>query len=103
MFKTGKGKYIAPAVIENKLLVHPDIEHVCVSGCGFPQPHALICPTPAARKRISDSVWLTVWEGADWAQAFYLEYGFKQVGTCTFLLGSDPQTDFVMSKEMDIA
>jgi long-subunit acyl-CoA synthetase (AMP-forming) len=54
LFKTGKGKYIAPAVIENKLQVHPDIEYVCVSGCGFPQPHALICLTPTARKRISD-------------------------------------------------
>jgi long-subunit acyl-CoA synthetase (AMP-forming) len=54
LFKTSKGKYIAPAVIENKLLVHPDIEQACVSGSGFPQPHALICPTPEARKRISD-------------------------------------------------
>jgi len=54
MFKTGKGKYIAPSVIENKLLIHPDIEQVCVCGAGFPQPHALICPTPAVRRRIGD-------------------------------------------------
>ncbi len=54
LFKTGKGKYIAPAVIENRLLVHPDIEQVCVCGAGFPQPHALICPTPAVRKHICD-------------------------------------------------
>jgi len=54
LFKTGKGKYIAPAVIENRLLVHPDVEQVCVCGAGFPQPHALICPTPAVRKRLGD-------------------------------------------------
>ena len=54
LFKTGKGKYIAPSVIENKLLIHPDIEQVCVCGAGFPQPHALICPTPAVRRRIGD-------------------------------------------------
>ena len=54
LFKTSKGKYIAPAMIENKLQVHPDIEQACVSGSGFPQPHALICPTPGARRRIDD-------------------------------------------------
>ena len=55
LFKTSKGEYVAPSVIENKLLVHPDVEQVCVSGSGFPQPHALICPSPEARRRISNS------------------------------------------------
>ena len=32
----------------------PSASGVCVYGAGFPQPHALICPTPAARKRICD-------------------------------------------------
>jgi long-subunit acyl-CoA synthetase (AMP-forming) len=64
LFKTGKGKYIAPAVIENKLLVHSDIEHVCVTGSGFPQPHALICPTPAARKRFADGAEKTALESS---------------------------------------
>jgi long-subunit acyl-CoA synthetase (AMP-forming) len=54
LFKTSKGKYITPAVIENQLLVHPDVEQVCVCGSGFPQPYALICPTRAVRDRIHD-------------------------------------------------
>ncbi|MBX2955731.1 MAG: AMP-binding protein [Cyclobacteriaceae bacterium] len=41
LFKTDKGKYIAPAPIEMKLLSNPDIEQVCVVGMGVPQPIAL--------------------------------------------------------------
>jgi len=54
LFKTSKGKYITPAVIENQLLNHPDVEQVCVCGSGFPQPYALISPTRAVRDRIHD-------------------------------------------------
>ncbi len=38
-FKTSKGKYIAPATIENKLLEDPNISQVCVVGSG--QPYVL--------------------------------------------------------------
>ena len=41
IFKTSKGKYVAPAPIENKLAVHTHIEQVCVVGDGLPQPLAL--------------------------------------------------------------
>lgn len=41
LFKTSKGKYVAPAPIESKL-VHPMVEAVCVTGSGFPQPFAII-------------------------------------------------------------
>ena len=41
IFKTSKGKYIAPAPIENKLMAHSAIEMVCVSGANQTQPHAL--------------------------------------------------------------
>jgi long-chain acyl-CoA synthetase len=41
LFKTDKGKYVAPAPIEMKLLANPDIEQVCVVGMGIPQPIAL--------------------------------------------------------------
>lgn len=54
LFKTSKGKYITPAVIENHLLAHPDIEQACVCGAGFPQPHALISPTRAFRDWVHD-------------------------------------------------
>ena len=42
IFKTSKGKYVAPAPIENKIIGHDAIEMVCVSGAECPQPHALL-------------------------------------------------------------
>jgi long-subunit acyl-CoA synthetase (AMP-forming) len=42
MFKTSKGKYVAPAPIENKIIGHDAIEMVCVAGAECPQPHALV-------------------------------------------------------------
>ncbi|MDX1668474.1 MAG: AMP-binding protein, partial [Limnobacter sp.] len=42
LFKTSKGKYVAPAPIENKLGTHSDIGMVCVSGADFTQPCALV-------------------------------------------------------------
>lgn len=42
IFKTSKGKYVAPAPIENKIISHGAIEMVCVAGAECPQPHALI-------------------------------------------------------------
>jgi long-chain acyl-CoA synthetase len=49
IFKTSKGKYIAPAPLENLLVNHPRIELCCVAGAGFPQPHALVQISDAAR------------------------------------------------------
>ncbi|MNP33444.1 hypothetical protein D3C76_1266850 [compost metagenome] len=42
MFKTAKGKYVAPVPIEARLGNHPRIEASCVTGVGLPQPLALI-------------------------------------------------------------
>jgi len=42
IFKTSKGKYVAPAPIEGKLVTHHLIELACVSGKAQPQPHAII-------------------------------------------------------------
>ena len=41
IFKTSKGKYVAPAPIENRLGEHSRIEQVCVVGDGMTQPMAL--------------------------------------------------------------
>ncbi len=41
LFKTAKGKYVAPAPIENKLAANAMIEAACVTGAGHPQPFAL--------------------------------------------------------------
>ncbi|MBD9416029.1 AMP-binding protein [Pseudomonas sp. PDM16] len=50
IFKTSKGKYVAPAPIENRLAVHSHIEQVCVVGDGLPQPLALCVLSEVARK-----------------------------------------------------
>jgi long-chain acyl-CoA synthetase len=42
LFKTARGKYVAPAPIEVKLGNHPQLEAVCVTGPNEPQPFALL-------------------------------------------------------------
>jgi len=42
IFKTEKGKYVAPAPIENRLVSLPGIEQACVMGPGLSQPIALL-------------------------------------------------------------
>ena len=42
LFKTSKGKYVAPAPIESKIINHPKVELACVGGSSFPQPHAVL-------------------------------------------------------------
>lgn len=47
-----------------------------------------------------DTMWLGVWEFNPRAQRFYEKNGFRIVGKHTFVLGSDPQTDLLMQKEI---
>jgi long-subunit acyl-CoA synthetase (AMP-forming) len=51
LFKTSKGKYVAPAPIENRLLAHHDIEQACVSGATMPQPYAIVVLSKAASEQ----------------------------------------------------
>lgn len=50
----------------------------------------------AARGRSAAVLWLGVWERNPRAQAFYKKSGFIDVGSQTFLVGTDEQTDRVM-------
>jgi long-subunit acyl-CoA synthetase (AMP-forming) len=54
LFKTSKGKYVAPAPIENLLNNHAEVELCCVTGSGNPQPYALILPAEELRPKLSD-------------------------------------------------
>lgn len=51
-----------------------------------------------ARRRGGETLWLGVWERNARAIAFYRKCGFIDVGTHVFQLGSDPQTDRIMSR-----
>ncbi len=53
-----------------------------------------------ARELGHDVMWLGVWEYNPRAQRFYEKNGFRFVGKHTFQLGSDPQTDLLMQKEL---
>ncbi len=54
LFKTSKGKYVAPAPIENELLIHDDVEQALVSGANMPQPFGMVVLSEAARARVQD-------------------------------------------------
>lgn len=56
LFKTDKGKYVAPSPIEMKLMANPDIEQVCVVGMGIPQPIALVLVSPAGREKSKEAL-----------------------------------------------
>ncbi len=55
LFKTAKGKYVAPAPIEGRLNAHPMVEQAMVSGVGQPQPYALVVPAEGLRARLDDA------------------------------------------------
>jgi len=55
LFKTDKGKYVAPAPIENRLNVHPMIELSLVSGVGRPAAYGLVVLAEDARAQVGDA------------------------------------------------
>src|SRR5690606_19749305 len=54
IFKTEKGKYVAPAPIENKIVSHTGIDQACVMGVDMPQPVALLCLSPEEEAHLKD-------------------------------------------------
>lgn len=52
-FKTSKGKYVAPAPIENRLNAHPMIELSMVSGSGFDKAYALVVLAEDLRPKLT--------------------------------------------------
>ena len=55
LFKTSKGKYVAPAPIENRLNAHPFIETSMVSGVGQPAAYAIVVLSEEIRPRQQDA------------------------------------------------
>ena len=54
LFKTAKGKYVAPAPIENRINVHPLVELSLVSGVGQPAAYAIVVLAEDLRPRVGD-------------------------------------------------
>ncbi len=55
LFKTSKGKYVAPVPIENIINNNIHVEMCCVTGSGHPQPFALVLLGEELRPKLSDS------------------------------------------------
>jgi diamine N-acetyltransferase len=53
-----------------------------------------------AVKQGCDTVWLDVWEPNVRARAFYRKWGFIEVGTQLFQLGSDLQHDLILQRSI---
>jgi long-chain acyl-CoA synthetase len=54
IFKTLKGKYVAPAPIEGSMARNTDIDQLCLVGSGLKQPILIVSPTPAARGKTKE-------------------------------------------------
>ncbi len=51
LFKTSKGKYVAPAPIEDRLVMHDAIEACCVTGANLGQPLGIVMLNAEASPR----------------------------------------------------
>ncbi len=51
LFKTSKGKYVAPAPIEDRLVMNENVEACCVTGANLGQPLGLVMLNPDAAKK----------------------------------------------------
>lgn len=55
LFKTAKGKYVAPAPIENRINEHPLVELSMVSGVGQPAAYGMVVLAEHIRPKLSDT------------------------------------------------
>lgn len=55
LFKTSKGKYVAPAPIEDRLVMHNAVEACCVTGANLGQPLAVVMLNLEAMARAADA------------------------------------------------
>jgi long-subunit acyl-CoA synthetase (AMP-forming) len=55
IFKTSKGKYVAPSPIENELMLHDDVEQALVAGESMPQPFGMVVLSDAARSKAKEA------------------------------------------------
>ena len=53
-----------------------------------------------AKEKNKKVIWLGVWEHNPNAYQFYLKWGFERFSEHIFMLGDDPQTDWLMRKKI---
>ncbi|HWS90308.1 MAG TPA: GNAT family N-acetyltransferase [Pyrinomonadaceae bacterium] len=91
----------APGYVEGERPVELVRLYVSQEWLGRGVGHALMrrC-IDEARKMGFRTIWLGVWERNPRAQAFYRKWDFQEVGEHIFRLGSDPQRDIVMRRDV---
>ncbi len=62
LFKTGKGKYVAPAPIENMINECPMVELSLVSGVGQQAAYAIVVPAEGVRPKLADAAFKAEFE-----------------------------------------
>ncbi len=65
LFKTSKGKYIAPSPIELRFSVNKDIEQVCIVGNGLPQPIAIVVLSDIGKCKSKEKLTSSLHESLD--------------------------------------
>lgn len=85
----------APAPIELHRLYVLGSHHGCGAGAALMQ--AVI---DQAQTEGFKTLWLGVWELNPRGLAFYRKWGFEQVGSHTFQVGNDPQTDLLLVRHL---
>ncbi|MCC7359906.1 MAG: GNAT family N-acetyltransferase [Anaerolineales bacterium] len=68
-------------------------------GRGLAQALMAAC-LDTARAVGADALWLSTWNRNARGIAFYLKQGFRIAGALTFVVGDDPQTDWLMVREL---
>lgn len=53
-----------------------------------------------AKQNGYDLIWLGVWEHNEHARGFYKNFGFEKFSSHVFMVGNDPQTDYLLKKEL---
>jgi ribosomal protein S18 acetylase RimI-like enzyme len=53
-----------------------------------------------AKGRGKEYLWLGVWEHNERARRFYQKNGFYRIGEHTFVMGDDPQTDYLLRRNL---
>jgi long-chain acyl-CoA synthetase len=64
LFKTSKGKYVAPAPIEDRLVMHTAVEACCVTGANLGQPLGIVMLNAEAIVRVREAAGRTELEAS---------------------------------------
>ncbi len=62
IFKTGKGKYVAPVPIESQFVTNTDLEQVCLMGSGLPQTVLLVNLSELGKAKSITKIEATLYE-----------------------------------------